>query len=200
MSTVVFRFDPGHHRELQILAGLPALGVQHVVLSQGEERLHSCVDGCCCSPSHRTHEPVVAQRSHVDLGSEDILILSGVTGQRRTPENFRTAPLDAGDDDTRVVWCGQWTVPGPAATTASVLRRSHEKESRNRLTYRIERLTLKLEMPRPCPSTNRYAPVLTRKLATCVDRNHRSTPRRTVSNSILSSPDRVRQRRIHCSS
>ena len=32
--------DPGHDREVQLLAGVPALAVQDVLLEQAEERLH----------------------------------------------------------------------------------------------------------------------------------------------------------------
>jgi hypothetical protein len=76
-----------------------------------------------CSPLPIEPRSLLLRNVHAGLGPKHILILRGVSGQRRMTENFLTGPLDAGDDDTRVVWRRQSSVPGPAATTTNVLRR-----------------------------------------------------------------------------
>lgn len=61
-AAVVGPSDPGHHCQAQILAGLPALPVQHVALQQGEERFHRGVVAAGADSAHRAGQTVASQR------------------------------------------------------------------------------------------------------------------------------------------
>src|SRR3954453_3908618 len=62
---VVFRLDPGHDRQPQLLAGAPPTRVKNVLLQQGKERLHRGVVTTRADPAHRPGQPVSAQQTPV---------------------------------------------------------------------------------------------------------------------------------------
>lgn len=54
-------FDPGDDRDPKLLAGVPALAVEHVALQECEETLHRCVVPARSDFAHRPRESMSVQ-------------------------------------------------------------------------------------------------------------------------------------------
>src|SRR3990170_2876861 len=70
-AAMVGPFDPGHDRKSELLSGLPALLIKHVLLEQGEERLHRGVVLAGADPAHRSVKAVVPEQAH-ELGRSEL--------------------------------------------------------------------------------------------------------------------------------
>ena len=75
-SAVVGALDPGDDGQAHLLAGVPALVVQDVLLEQGEEGLHGGVVAAGPGPAHGSGQAVAAQRAEERGGPELTLPLS----------------------------------------------------------------------------------------------------------------------------
>lgn len=91
---VVGLLDPGDDRETEVLAGVPALPVQDVLLQEREERLHRAV--VCARPT-RPIEPTSLLRRNVFVNFLDrncdprSECTTTPTGRPRNPIAFRSA-------------------------------------------------------------------------------------------------------------
>src|SRR5436309_14119362 len=74
---VVGAFDPGDDPQPELLPGLPALPVQHVVLEEREERLHGGVVGAGPGATHGADQAMVPQQAN-ELPRSELAAAVGV--------------------------------------------------------------------------------------------------------------------------
>src|SRR5712692_9084100 len=89
---VVGAFDPVDDLQPQLLSAAPASTVEHVLLEQGEERLHGRVVRAGPGPAHRADESVRTKGPH-ELGRSELGTAVGVhdRARHRTAERYRVA-------------------------------------------------------------------------------------------------------------
>ena len=66
-APVIGPFDPGHDGEAEVVAGGPALTVEHVLLEQCEERFHGRVVAGGTDPAARGTSQRVVEGSYLDV-------------------------------------------------------------------------------------------------------------------------------------
>ena len=102
-------FDAGDDRDAKVLAGLPASGVEHVLLQQAEEGLHGGVVAGRADAAHGADEIVVVEQS-VDLLETELAAAVRVQNRPcRAPERDGVADRGRGQsssDKTRLIPLG----------------------------------------------------------------------------------------------
>jgi hypothetical protein len=99
-SPVVLGFDAGDDREAELFAGLPASGVEHVLLQQAEEGLHGGVVAGRADAANGADEIVVVEQPADLLGTELAAAVRVQNRPCRAPERDGVADRGRGQSSS----------------------------------------------------------------------------------------------------